>query len=385
MQEIQTKIIATYKKISKFFFRYLVFLIALIIGIIIFQRILSTSKSITIFQANDTFTLQQTKLIAEFSKFMKQNIQDNDMEIHILQGDLEAENGFIKSVNNLITYKGFVLPKYFYVYGTIPIKQMSYFSDGDYIIEELEHIVNTFVFTKKFTVSKPFTRIHLPLTDSLIQDFNLDCLFENKISSRTCNIFLNDFLDVFFVYNISRDYDGLTKIFSAISTNETKKNRFCQGLSRYLLYANDRSETIASLFESCGPDYEKSFKQTTLFMGIQTTLDNQIFDKISYKDPTLNAYKLLSYQQQIYQDFLINKVDAYKISMYLDFVREILKKNEIEPFYKDEIYRYNNKYLSLALEKITYQSTIFTQNLGVSKIASLLNTITSINEGEPIL
>jgi hypothetical protein len=114
-------------------------------------------------------------------------------------------------------------------------------------------------------------------------------------------------------------------------------------------------------------------------------LDNQIFDKISYKDPTLNAYKLLSYQQQIYQDFLINKVDAYKISMYLDFVREILKKNEIEPFYKDEIYRYNNKYLSLALEKITYQSTIFTQNLGVSKIASLLNTITSINEGEPIL
>ena len=205
MQEIQTKTIATYKKISKFFFRYLVFLIALIIGIIIFQRILSTSKSITIFQANDTFTLQQTKLIAEFSKFMKQNIQDNDMEIHILQGDLEAENGFIKSVNNLITYKGFVLPKYFYVYGTIPIKQMSYFSDGDYVIEELEHIVNTFVFTKKFTVSKPFTRIHLPLTDSLIQDFNLDCLFENKISSRTCNIFLNDFLDVFFVYNISRN------------------------------------------------------------------------------------------------------------------------------------------------------------------------------------
>jgi len=49
--------------------------------------------------------MQKTKLIAEFSKFMKQNINDNDMVIHILQGDLEVEQGFIKSVNNLITYK----------------------------------------------------------------------------------------------------------------------------------------------------------------------------------------------------------------------------------------------------------------------------------------
>lgn len=69
----------------------------------------------------------------------------------------------------------------------------------------------------------------------------------------------------------------------------------------------------------------------------------------------LNQYKLLSYQQQIYQDFFINKVDIYKINTYLDFVKELLKKNAIEPFYKDEIYRYNNKYLSLALEKIVYQ------------------------------
>ena len=98
-------------------------------------------------------------------------------------------------------------------------------------------------------------------------------------------------------------------------------------------------------------------------MEIQTTLDNQSFDKISYKDEILNAYKLLSYQQQIYQDFLINKADTYKISTYLDFVRELMKKDAIDPFYKDEIYRYNNKYLSLALEKISYPSTMFAQNL----------------------
>lgn len=115
-------------------------------------------------------------------------------------------------------------------------------------------------------------------------------------------------------------------------------------------------------------------------MEIQRGLENQSFEKLSYKDPLLNEYKLLSYQQQLYQDFLINKIDTYKINIYLDFVREILQKDSIAPFYKDEIYRYNNKYLSLSLEKAAYQTTIFTQNLGSSKIASLLTAIKTINE-----
>ncbi len=98
-------------------------------------------------------------------------------------------------------------------------------------------------------------------------------------------------------------------------------------------------------------------------MEIQKTLDNQSFEKTSYKDMLLNSYKLLSYQQQIYQDFLVNKVDTYKISTYLDAVKDVLQKNSIDPFYKDEIYRYNNRYLSLALEKIAYQSNGSSQNV----------------------
>jgi len=122
------------------------------------------------------------------------------------------------------------------------------------------------------------------------------------------------------------------------------------------------------------------FKRNTLFIEIQKTLENQSFEKTSYKDILLNEYKLLSYQQQIYQDFLINKADTYKIGIYLDFVQDVLKKNTIDPFYQEEIYRYNNKYLSLALEKIAYQSNTFSQNIGNSKITSLLTTINNLNE-----
>lgn len=121
------------------------------------------------------------------------------------------------------------------------------------------------------------------------------------------------------------------------------------------------------------------------FSQIQESLDNESFTSISYKDPLLNTYKLLSYQQQLYQDFLINKPDSYKITTYLDLVEELLQKNILEPFYHDEIYRYNNRYLALSLEKIGYQSAPIQQTLSTSKVTTLLSRIHTLNEGEPML
>lgn len=283
------------------------------------------------------------------------------------------------SVDNLLTYQWFVVPRYFYIYSTIPVKPLSYFSGSTYDIIELENFINAFVFTKKITIANSFTRTQLPISKSLVDDFNLSCLFESKISQRACDYYLGDFLDSFFVYAVSIDYPGFKKIFDVIKNVPTYKARLCEWLSKYSLYANDQSDIIKWLFVACGKTYEDIFKRTTLFIEIQKTLENQSFDKNNYKDSILNAYKLLSYQQQIYQDFLINKSDTYKLTAYLDFVDEILKKNTIDVFYKDEIYRFNNNYLSLALEKIAYQPNTFSQNLWSSKLASLLTTINTLN------
>ena len=385
MDDIQTKIINKYKKISGFVFHYLIFFVALVIGIYVFQRVLSHAATIPVFQIDDVLMIQKTKLITEFNKFLNQNIQDNDLQIQFLQWDFQTEAWFIKSVNNLILYKWFVIPRYFYMYNTIPIQPLSYFSGNTYDVAELENFVNNFVFTKKITITKSFTRVQLPLAKSLVDTFNISCLFESKFSKKTCNYYLNDFLDSFFVYTVATDYSGLKKIFEAIKTTPIEKKRFCESLSKYFLYTNDQNDTIKTLFGACWQTYEDLFKRTTLFIEIQHTLENQSFEKIIYKDTLLNEYKLLSYQQQLYQDFLINKVDTYKTNTYLDFVQEILRKNTVDQFYKDEIYRYNNKYLSPALEKFTYQSNGFNQNIWSSKITSLLTTINSLNVGDPLL
>jgi hypothetical protein len=109
------------------------------------------------------------------------------------------------------------------MYNTIPVKQLSYFSGTNYDTNELENFVNTLIFTKKITVTKSFNRVQLPIAKTLVDDFNLACVFENKISKNTCNHYLSDFLDSFFIYNISVDYPGLKKIFEGIKGNATQK------------------------------------------------------------------------------------------------------------------------------------------------------------------
>ncbi|MEI6672049.1 MAG: hypothetical protein WCL02_01480 [bacterium] len=85
MDTLQTKIIKKYIKISGFFFHYLIFLVALVIGLFIFQRVISQSATIHMFEANDLLLVQKTKLVAEFTKFLKQDIQDNNIQIKVLQ------------------------------------------------------------------------------------------------------------------------------------------------------------------------------------------------------------------------------------------------------------------------------------------------------------
>ncbi len=85
MDALPTKIIYKYKKISTFVFHSLIFLFALIIAVFLFQKIISQPANIKVFQNNENILLQKTKLIAEFKKFLTQNIKDNDLNIYILQ------------------------------------------------------------------------------------------------------------------------------------------------------------------------------------------------------------------------------------------------------------------------------------------------------------
>lgn len=85
MDDIYTKTIQKYKRISGFLFHYLVFFFALIVALFIFQRIVAHASTINFFQTNDNLRMQENKLIGEFTQFLNQDIKNNNIQIYVLQ------------------------------------------------------------------------------------------------------------------------------------------------------------------------------------------------------------------------------------------------------------------------------------------------------------
>jgi len=85
MNTLQTKITNNYKKISHFIFTYLIFFVALVLALFIFRKTISQNTTVDIIQIDTIPLIKETQLIAEFSKYFKHNIQNNDLEIKILQ------------------------------------------------------------------------------------------------------------------------------------------------------------------------------------------------------------------------------------------------------------------------------------------------------------
>jgi hypothetical protein len=90
------------------------------------------------------------------------------------------------------------------------------------------------------------------------------------------------------------------------------------------------------------------------FVDIQSQLADKYISPDVYKDPLLNAYKLLSYQQILYQDFQELKIRKNEYSLYLAYAQELIKRNALPQLYLDELYRYNTYYLKPTLLTTRY-------------------------------
>ncbi len=158
------QIIKNYSRFFVFVFKYLIVLIALVVVVLLFKNyFLNPAYQ---WEHSDPYFIQKTKLVGSFEKFLKQTVQDNTIQIYILQGKLTTQDNFILSQDNLISYKGFIVPQYFSIATTLPVKQISYFDSPSYATGELEQVVNNLVLTKKFTVDQDQNQTtQIPITN----------------------------------------------------------------------------------------------------------------------------------------------------------------------------------------------------------------------------
>jgi len=374
-------VIKTYRLIHTYFFTYAIFVVVLIIGVIIFQNILKTNTlTVQTSQVNHEFVIRQKKLIGAFNKQLKQNIENEGVQVEIIEWYISNTGGYIESSNNLARYKWYILPRFFYIQKTVPLQDIAYFSKSDYETRELDYFIQNVLLAKVETNQRQEANTQLPIKGTIIETFDLGCMFKNKFFQAICNQHIEEFLDSFFVYGINRDYEWLKTVFDIIIDDEYK-TLLCENMDKYIIYSNDTNAKIEELVARCSTQSVTKFKKLASFIEVQKELDSKQISKSIYNDSEINAYKLLSVQQSIYKDIINNRINTTNILQYLDFLKELLAADKIDAFYKDLSYRFDNKYI---LPRIENPDNPIAKNRK-SDADEIIKQITIVNNGSELL
>lgn len=375
----ENEIIKKYKKIHKFIFKYSIFIVIWLISLHILTKQTHKIQNLNI---TDNFIIEKIKLVWTFNKSINKDINHEDIKTNILQWELEIEDDFIFSNNNLISYKDLIMPNTIFIRDLKKIKSKEFFEDKNYNIDYLEIFAKNILFINSEqtkTLSK--NSISLPLDETIENTFYLKCIKNTKIINISCDYYIQNFLNTFFIYNIQQDYNGLYNIFKNLK-NTKYKNNICNGVNKYMLYSNDTNQKLEKIFIACWKDYYKSFSTFQLFLDIQDQLQKWYINKTVYQNNILNNYKLISYQQIIYNDIHKNIINNIRFETYINYLQELLKKWEwIDNFYIDLSYWLNNNYLISMLNKLKYNVS----DKKKLEVDNIINELNKLNNGDTLV
>ena len=86
--------------------------------------------------------------------------------------------------------------------------------------------MHNFVLTNNNETDQDINKTQIPLTDTIMTTFNLSCLTEAKIYPKTCQYYLRNFFNSFFIYRLNTDYPGLQTLYAALK-KEDDREQFC--------------------------------------------------------------------------------------------------------------------------------------------------------------
>jgi len=349
----EKRILINYKKIHKFIYKYSIFLIITFIAIILVY--IQSNKNIKL-NIVDNFVVEKAKLIWAFEKTINQDTDDKYTNIYILQWSLKISDDLLFSTNNLLSYKDLIMPNTIFANNLKDIKNKKYFESWDYKIKDLESFAKNILFTNSDQAKADSKQIiNLPIETNIQDTFYLQCIHDTKIFNKICDYYIQNFIEDFYIYDISKDYKWLIDIFDQIK-NTKHKDQMCKAMNKYILYSNDTNKKLENIFIACWDDYYKNFHTLELFLDILNQLQKWYINTTVYQNKLLNDYKLISYQQLIYNDIRQNKVNNIRFETYISFLQEILKSNDkIDWFYIDISYWLNNNYLINILNKLKYK------------------------------
>ncbi len=371
------KIIHSYHKIYVWIFHYSIFILLFLWATIIAYS-QAQRTDLQTYQEPPSFLVHKVELKKRFENFTQQQSNNAELNIYILQGNYEATGNFIKSNNNLLSYKWYIVPRFFFLYTTVPLPEITQLT-WHYDTKYLDIFAKNVVFTDNSDNEAPFKRSQLPvITQGIVDQFNVSCIFKPKILQGICEHYMQNMIEYLFIYDIPKDYAGLQKISDRLAQKWWYQKPFCDAMKKYILYSNDTSIQLEPVFRNCGEEWLQEYQSLQWFIEIQNQFKSNYTENTLYFDQKLNVYKLLSLQQIMYNDLKKNTINDRIVLPYLWFVENILKKDAVPWFYKDFIYWFHNYYLKPTLSNVAFAEK---KNL----VDSIISTINQINMGSSLV
>lgn len=377
--QTQNKIQKDYLKLHKIVFKYWIFFLIAIFAIIKVYWVISKDHDETI--QNQPMTQQKQTKITEFHQKLSQIDLQKSFTGLFAFGEISETEEYIESFNNLLYYNWFVVPRFFWLSNTAPIQDIEYFQKSAYSLEEIDTLYrNVFIWSNKHSKQPP-QNTSFPLSQSIIQEFNLSCIFQKKASNIICDVFIDKFLDEFFVYNIESEINDFQNIMHNILTQKKYNNKACLAMLNYDFYSQKEHHIITELFSFCEPKYQTTHRNFLDFVEVQNELFSKHISNKIYKDDIINIYKLISFQQIIYDDIENKILNTDRIHGYFWFLQELLKRDRLDTFYKELSYFFNNYYIKKAGSNIEITNKISNK----SELDELNKQITSLNNGNILI
>ena len=264
----------------------------------------------------------------------------------------------LQSKSNLVAYNDILLPQLAVINYDTELISMSWFLAKETSRDDIQKLIATLI-TSGVIYKNTY---NLPDVDSmkwkwqtiewwLLEWFNLGCLDKTKASDIVCNQFLDSFIaywKYYALWNYTVDIETILRTLN----NQKKKvevQEICDMIIEYTWHSWDTSTSLWNIVNQYCSEGKEDYSKMKVFIDMEASL-SQLSDTV-YNDPDVNAYKLLSSMQKVYNNNLewIN-LDIGFIKKYLNYIQALIDKDNgknkyLWRIYKDIIYVFNEDIL----------------------------------------
>ena len=367
----QFNIIKTYKKIHRFLFKHGVFVMMCIIAIIITHKLTQQIyKNDSWIDFSTTVQISKTKRNKQISQ-----LNNNYIAINIPYGESSFIDNYHISTSNLGKYQGFIIPRNFQIESWTTLIDIEQFENGEISSGKFIQTAEQLILASSLRSRSITPQIGLPLTNGIIEDFNLQCIKSNRLSNIICDQLLKNFYENWIFYNLWAHRTEITDIMNAVND----KKGICNLMYNNTLYQRNISEIFNTLILQCSTEQIQKYRDLSNFIEVEKELNNGVISSTIYNNRDINTYKLISIHQILYRTIIAGNLNKNYISNYLNYSQELTNRNNgnnryISPFYKDVMYWINNHILLPQLEGNN-------QILSKTEINQIINQINLLNKG----